>query len=206
MIEQFLHYYNNLNQEVPVPVSVYEGLLSIFVVGLVLLVAFKGVKNGLRFSSGLLLLELIFLLLCFTVIFRTPSMAARYDFHPFWSYVAIQEGREELLPENVMNVIGFLPVGLLLGVCMRGKKEDLNWKSGWLIAFMVGLCISVSIEALQYFTHRGFSEFDDVFHNTLGCVIGYGIFKSGSWLMVHGSGLMVKDSSCGSKKDSSAKI
>lgn len=32
---------------------------------------------------------------------------------------------------------------------------------------------SVSIESLSYITHRGFSEFDDVFHNTLGTLIEY---------------------------------
>lgn len=190
MIEQFQQYFINLNREVPVPASVFEGLLSIFVVGLVLFVAFKGVKNGLRYSSGLLLLEFIFLLLCYTVIFRIPFSEAKYNFHPFWSYVAIQEGREDLLPENIMNVVGFLPVGFLLGVSLRGKKEDLRWKSGWLIAFLVGLCISVSIEALQYFTHRGFSEFDDVFHNTLGTIIGYGL-----WIVVNVFIVKVKNNS-----------
>ena len=41
-----------------------------------------------------------------------------------------------------------------------------------LISLMTGLIISGSIEVLQYFLKRGFSEFDDVFHNTLGCLVG----------------------------------
>ena len=114
----------------------------------------------------------------FDSFFRVASdVISGHDFHPFWSYVAIQEGNKVLLPENIMNVVGFMPLGFLLGISLRGKKEDLRWKSGWLIAFLVGFCISVSIEALQYFTYRGFSEFDDVFHNTLGCVIGYGLWN-----------------------------
>ena len=52
------------------------------------------------------------------------------------------------------------------------------------MALMIGMGISVSIEAMQYFFHRGFAETDDVMHNTLGCILGY--------LLVYGSGLMVK--------------
>ena len=39
----------------------------------------------------------------------------------------------------------------------------------------MGCGISVTIGALQFFFMRGFSEVDDVMHNTLGCLIGYGI-------------------------------
>lgn len=41
---------------------------------------------------------------------------------------------------------------------------------------MVGMGISLSIEVMQYFFHRGFAETDDVMHNTTGCLIGYGIY------------------------------
>ena len=37
--------------------------------------------------------------------------------------------------------------------------------------------MSMSIEALQFFFHKGVSEVDDIMHNTLGCVIGYGVFS-----------------------------
>lgn len=47
----------------------------------------------------------------------------------------------------------------------------------WLIVLMTGLVISVSIETMQYFFHKGFSETDDVMHNTLGCMIGYVLVK-----------------------------
>ncbi len=35
--------------------------------------------------------------------------------------------------------------------------------------------ISFCIETLQLLFKRGFAEFDDVFHNVLGCLLGYGI-------------------------------
>lgn len=104
---------------------------------------------------------------CSTVVFRKFNENKKYDFHPFWSYSALKDGREVLLAENMMNVVVFIPVGILLGFAFPNIK--------WWKAMLVGCCISVTIEALQYFFHRGFSEFDDLMHNTLGCLIGYGM-------------------------------
>lgn len=163
MKELFYQYIISLFQGVPV--WVYEGLLSVFCVGAVLIVAIKGLRKGWRYASALLLIEYVFLLYGSTVIFRTASEIVGYNFHPFWSYAAIQQGRAFLIPENIMNVIVFMPVGALLGFVFRSIK--------WWQVLLIGCGISVSIEALQFFTHRGFSEFDDVFHNTLGCVIGF---------------------------------
>lgn len=41
----------------------------------------------------------------------------------------------------------------------------------------LGCLISISIETMQYIFKCGFSEVDDVMHNTLGCAIGFGIAK-----------------------------
>lgn len=165
MREQFRQYIINLYQDIPQ--EVYEGLLSVFCLGLVVFIAWKGFKTGFRYSAILLLVEYVFLIFCSTIIFRTTGEIRQYNFHPFWSYQAIQDGREELLAENIMNVVVFIPVGLLLGIAF---KQMTWWK-----ALLVGCSISVTIEALQFFLMRGFSEVDDVMHNTVGCLIGYGI-------------------------------
>ena len=39
----------------------------------------------------------------------------------------------------------------------------------------MGFIFSSVIELSQLALKRGLCEFDDVFHNTLGCVIGYGV-------------------------------
>ena len=134
---------------------------------------FKGVRTGFKWSSVLLLIEYVFLVFCSTVIFRPTSETRQYDFHPFWSY-----DRPELLVENIMNVVVFVPVGLLLGIAF---KQMTWWK-----VLLIDCGISVAIESLQFFLMRGFSELDDVMHNTVGCLIG--------WLMVKGSRFMVKGS------------
>jgi len=170
MSDEFMQYVISLYQDIPL--EVYEGLLSVFCIGLVVFVAWKGFKTGLRYSVALLLIEYIFLIFCSTVFFRTTSELRKYDIHPFWSY-----DRPELLVENIMNVIVFIPVGLLLGSLLRVKGSCL-------IVLLIGCSISVTIEALQFWFMKGFSEVDDVMHNTIGCIAGY--------ILVHGLRLMVK--------------
>jgi len=159
----------------------------------VVFIAWKGFKTGLRYSAPLLLIEYIFLLFCSTVIFRTTGATRQYDFHPFWSY-----DRPDLLIENIMNVIVFIPVGMILGSLLRVKGSWSKYGSWfkvngsstseatksmtWLIVLLIGCSISITIESLQFCFMRGFSEVDDVMHNTIGCILGYSL-----WLMVHGS-------------------
>ena len=179
-MEKFRLYIISLYKDMPQ--EVYDGLLSVFCLGVVFFIAFKGVRTGLRWSSVLLLIEYIFLLFCSTVIFRTAGATRRYDFHPFWSY-----DRPDLLIENIMNVIVFIPVGMILGSLLRvnyGSRLRVNgsWTSQatksmtCLIVLLIGCSISITIEALQFFFLRGFSEVDDVMHNTVGCMIGYGMY------------------------------
>jgi len=172
MSDEFKQYIISLYQDIPQ--EVYEGLLSVFCIGLVVFIAWKGFKTGLRYSAALLLIEYVFLIFCSTVIFRTAGATRRYDFHPFWSY-----DRPELLVENIMNVVVFIPVGMILGSLLRVKGS-------WLVVLLIGCSISITIEALQFWFMKGFSEVDDVMHNTVGCLMG--------WLMVKGSRLMVKSS------------
>ena len=169
MKEQFRQYIINLYHDIPQ--EVYEGLLSIFCIGLVVFIAWKGFKTGLRYSATLLLIEYIFLLFCSTVIFRATGATRQYDFHPFWSY-----DRPDLLIENIMNVIVFIPVGMILGSLLRVKGSCL-------IVLLIGCSISVTIEALQFWFMKGFSEVDDVMHNTVGCLLGWFMVK-GSWFRV----------------------
>ena len=138
--------------------------MSVFFLAAVIFVVWKGFKTGIRFSMVLLLVEYIFLLFCSTVIFRLYNESYGHDFHPFWSY-----SRPDLLVENIMNVVVFIPVGLLLGIAF---KQTTWWK-----ALLLGCGISITIEALQFWFMKGFSEVDDVMHNTLGCMIGYGMYK-----------------------------
>jgi len=174
---QVREYFYFFNEEIPYYAI---GRASIvFCIGTLLFISWKGLKIGIRLSSVLFLLEYVFLILCSTVIFRTTKEIRKFDFHPFWSYKAIGEGRIELLPENIMNVVVFIPIGMILGSLLRIKGS-------WLVALLIGCSVSITIETLQFCFMKGFSEVDDVMHNTLGCILGYSL-----WFMVHGLWLRV---------------
>jgi glycopeptide antibiotics resistance protein len=83
------------------------------------------------------------------------------------------DGSRSLFWEDVFNVIMLIPVGFLLPACKKnGAKSGIGIRGIMLITFL----ISLTIEMLQLVLKRGLFEFDDMFHNTLGGVIGYGIY------------------------------
>ena len=184
MQDEFKQYIISLYKDIPQ--EVYEVLLSVFCLGVVLFIAFKGVRTGFKWSSVLLLIEYVFFIFCSTVIFRPTGETRQYDFHPFWSY-----DRPELLVENIMNVVVFIPVGMILGSLLRVKGSWTKYGSwfkvngSWLIVLLIGCSISITVEALQFWFMKGFSEVDDVMHNTVGCLIG--------WFMVKGLRFMVNE-------------
>ena len=152
-----------------VPQAFFEGTASILIVCLVVFVAFKGWRRVVRYTAVVALVEYIALLYGSTVIFREAHDERTYDFSPFWSYLAISEGRTDLIAENIMNAVVFIPVGFLLSVGFK----NLPW---WMV-LLIGCCLSLSIETMQFLLMRGFAEVDDVMHNTLGCMIGYGAYR-----------------------------
>ena len=146
-----------------IPQNVYEEYGTILCIGIVIFLAWKG-KNAGSYIARLVLLEYTILIYYSTVLCRIAKESRGYNFTPFWSYE-----KSELLVENVMNVIVFVPVGLLIGYSFS------RWSYWKVIGF--GCLFSISIEVLQFAYNRGFCELDDVIHNTLGCILGYGAYS-----------------------------
>lgn len=162
------------------PYGFYEVLLLMLIIGSFVLMALyreKAVKN----ITILLLFEYVFLIYGLTVIFRETSSRLSHIFKPFWSYKEMLHGKmQPLIYEMVMNVVLFLPVGFLLGsqVSKRSAKQQ------WLIVFLLGMGLSISIEVLQLVFQKGSFEFDDIMHNPLGCLIGLAIWRGCAKLIV----------------------
>lgn len=166
MREILLNYWASLWRDIPF--YVYEIGVVVFFIGVALCLYRFGIRKGLRRSAGLLLIEYAGLIYCSTVIFRGTGKL-EYNFLPFWSYLAyFREKNDGLLAENIMNVVVFIPVGILAGIAFRGFS--------WRKALALGAGLSIGIEVLQFVFRRGLSEVDDVMHNTLGCLIGYGVY------------------------------
>ena len=160
----FADYFSQVGENIPS--NVYEALLSIACIGLTLFVFLKRDRRGWKWLSMLLLVEFLVLIYCSTVVFRTYNPEQAHNFTPFWSFKEIYKGNYQLqLPEKLMNVALFMPVGLLF----KSTFTKLSW---WKM-LLIGFAISFSIEVLPYVFKRGFAEFDDVINNVIGCMIGY---------------------------------
>lgn len=156
-----------------IPSFVYIMSLLIFVAGCFAFWRKNKSNMALHGIFTILLIEYVFVILCSTVIFRNTSDISRYHLIPFWSYAAKPYGHVLLMPETIVNIVMFIPIGILACIIIKGL--------GWKYAILLGACISCVIEILQFFFRKGVSEFDDVFHNTLGCIIGYGIYRLSRW-------------------------
>ena len=64
----------------------------------------------------------------------------------------------------VLNILMFIPLGFLLGD--KGRK-----------AVLFGFLLSAFIECAQYLFLLGYCEADDVLNNTIGTVVGIGVWK-----------------------------
>lgn len=189
MIEEYGVYLLALEERIPN--EVFCVLIALLFLAALSLYCLKKWGRFWRGFIALALLEYIFLIYCSTILFRDQWEDPIYNFSLFWSYAACSKGGSlDIGVDMVMNVVLFIPIGLLLGISI--------YKIRWWVVLMIGICISFSIEVSQYFTHRGFSELDDIYHNTMGCMIGYGLYR-----MV--LCIMSKTSDCRQKENCSIK-
>lgn len=173
MKDLFVAYFHGLIDGIPL--YVYEALLFVFCLTGVFVFTFNGITKGWKRVVKVLLLEYLILFFCSTVIFRIPKQERGFELTPFWSYSAISNGVETMIPETVMNVVVFIPVGLMVGLAFIGA----NWRK----IIIAGIGMSLLIELLQLLFKKGCCETDDVIHNTIGCVIGYGIYSIARYLI-----------------------
>lgn len=119
----------------------------------------------MRIISVVLAVIAIGAILYITVLSRSES-GLEADLIPFSSFK-----RAKIQPEfyrsMLMNVFLFVPLGLSIpfffGDSIRKRI---------LLTVLVGLLLSVTVEAVQYFGNLGMTETDDVICNTLGTAIG----------------------------------
>ncbi len=167
-----------------IPEYVFEGVISVSVLGIVLFLSLVGYRKGWRNVIRLLCIEYLFLVYCSTVIFRDTKEVPLYKPISFNVYKVLFKGGDmHVAPEIFFNVLFFVPIGMLL----YGASKCLKW---WHV-ILIGCGYSISIEVLQYFFRRGTMEVVDVFLNTLGCALGImiiavikGIWRLCSYLFV----------------------
>ena len=124
----------------------------------VLLAGLAGLLVGLwkkRWTPALLA-AYVFYVFSLAVLSRSSRPEALVSLRLFWSYHDWPAGYAQI----VANVAVFVPIGLLAGLLV-------GWRG-----VLGGAGFSLLIELLQLLLHRGVFEFDDLFHNTLGALLG----------------------------------
>ena len=150
------------------PPELYAGQICMLMIGIGISLWLFGIKKGIKASALLLFVFYGLYMICITVVYRHQLSESRMNLIPLWSYKAIMNGKILLIKEIIMNIVAFIPIGVMIPIFYK--------KALWWQIVLVGSMVSVSVELLQYYYKRGLCEFDDVFHNTLGSLIGYGLF------------------------------
>lgn len=120
---------------------------------------------------GLALSVYLVLLLGGTILNRNVKKNFRLEIMPFWSYYdVIVKKNTALVSQMIGNVLVFIPFGILLPEVWKRTR---NIRCLILIVASVSLCLELG----QLIFKLGLFEFDDVFHNTLGAVLGYGLWR-----------------------------
>ena len=67
----------------------------------------------------------------------------------------------------VGNIVWFVPWGFLIPMICKNNK---------LFVFLSGFAFSLVIETLQFALKKGLFEIDDLILNTIGAILGYGLY------------------------------
>ena len=165
--------YRNLRSCIRLPQGYY---IAALVLAVLLFFLFRKEKMGKRLAISLLC-PYLFLVLGSTVLKRRTYIRYMHYFMPFHSWrIILRNGFRRSsyqLAQVLLNVLLLSPIGLLMPVFVKRKR----------LVVLFGFCFSLMIETLQLVLRRGYFETDDLIHNTVGVVIGLGIYWIGERLV-----------------------
>lgn len=87
-----------------------------------------------------------------------------------WEYRLALEGNYSWWMQIFDNIMLFVPMGWLYG--------EVRDKTTWIRAFLLGVVGAGWVEILQLVLKLGLFEWDDIFNNTIGMMLGYGICRA----------------------------
>lgn len=91
------------------------------------------------------------------------------NFHLFSSYIEAWNSFSSLQWRNIiLNILMLVPFGFFLPLLFKKCKKF------W-VTYLSGFLFTLILELTQLIAQKGIFELDDIFNNTLGCIIGYGI-------------------------------
>lgn len=131
--------------------------------------------NIKKVTAGFILFCYIMVVLGVTLFSRFGYYGSAIDLHLFGSYRnAIRSASAVEWRNLILNICMFVPLGILLPMFSDKLKK-------WWKVSLIGFLFSLFIEIVQIFG-RGIFELDDLFNNTVGCMIGFGFYMLFLWI------------------------
>ena len=140
-------------------------------------------RRSVRSEAGVWLFAFYLILILMLTTFRDTYFPWQIDFHfsrplsdinlifmkETWKLI-YAPSRLDFFYNSFGNILCFVPFGILFPIVFSKKAAFIK-------TAILGMLTSIGIEMLQFFLATGVSDIDDVFFNTCGAVIGYGIYK-----------------------------
>ena len=159
--------------------SVFPELFIVMVLGFVFFLMASGSgkdknKNGFKALCIFLLVVYLGVLVWMALLERADRDKRVLILTPLHSVLRILNSYNtfDVFKQILDNILVFIPFGMLLPAA-AGKMPC--GKTFWLTS-LCGLLASLGIETMQYAFSLGYSEFDDLIFNTLGTMIGAGVY------------------------------
>ena len=165
------------NERMREPISYLFPAIIITMAGVLVFKIYKKGKGRIRFSCILFIIYIEILMQ--TAFFsREPGSRQQIDLNLFgtWGQTAIAHAY------FIENIIMFIPFGLLAPMVFERMRKVR-------FCVFIGFLCSCGIELSQLITQRGYCQLDDVVTNTVGMLVGWGIWKMLSSVGIAGNPL-----------------
>ena len=123
---------------------------------------------ALKYTNYIILGIYLFANLYLTILSRPARIYHHMELTPFWSYIGAVK-RPELREEILLNIILYVPFGYLMHYAFPKMK--------WWMVVCGGFLLSGFTETVQLFFKLGLCEVDDLISNTMGTLVGVGLYK-----------------------------
>lgn len=141
----------------------------------------KILKGRKKLSVSQILLYGAFV--CYIMVVFGVTLLTRFSYQtelfrltPFYSYIEAWHQYKDASWRNIiLNIFMLVPFGLLLPYIWTLFKKPAP-------TALAGLVFTLLIEVSQLILHRGIFETDDLINNTLGTIIGYGLYRLADYI------------------------
>ncbi|MCH5164267.1 MAG: VanZ family protein [Clostridiales bacterium] len=153
-------------------VIVVVSIIAIFVIAQIGVIRQWDTSTVVKFEMVALFAIYVVTLLVITIVARDVRDEQPVYLIPFGDLYFIIKNKypwyvDDIIKLNILNAALFIPYGFLAREVFKGKI---------LIPTVSSLLVSLIIEILQLITSRGVFDINDIIYNTIGSLIGCGLY------------------------------